>query len=196
MGFFDGGSSESKSYSGLRNDYNNSAFLNVLDRTPNDLNFLVNRLQKDVSSPLPSFNLNPQGFLPQQMEGVNTLGANLFGNVSSNYASRGLSSPANVSGVVGSALKQAAPQLMPIIGQNVRDSILIPETVKQQRFASLQNAMNLYPSLLGSSSSSSMQGPNILAQNLAQWTNPNAYANLISSLGSLGGGGAPKAQMY
>lgn len=181
MGLFSAPKQQSDSYSGLRAPGNDGAFKALLGRTPSDMGFLVDRLQDQARAPV-FFNLNADGLLPQQTSGVNTLGRNLFSSISSNYAGRGLMAPDNVAGVIGSAVREASPQLMNMIGQNVRDSILIPEAVRQGRFAQLQNAMGLYPALLGSESHSTSSGGGIgynfanqAGTNLAQWLNPQTW---------------------
>ena len=185
MGFFSGGKSESRSdaFSGLRGT-DMSGYNALLARTPGDVNFLTNRLQAQVDQN--PFTLNSQGFLPEQMAGVNMLGKNMFADVASNYAGRGLTNPQNISGVVGSALASASPQLMGMIQQNVFGN----ETAKQNRFQMLQNAMNLYPSLLGQESHTTQKttAPGIgftFANSLA-----SSLGNTIGSLGKGGEGGA------
>lgn len=191
MGFFDGGSSSysSDSFSGLRSR-DNDAFNKIANRTPGDYNFLQNNLQSWAKSPIPGLNLGADGLLAEQRAGVNTLGQNLFSAVSGNYAKMGLMNPQNVSGVIGSAVTQASPGLLDLIGSNVRDSILMPEQIKQNRFAALNNAMSAVPGLLGQESH--MTGrttspgigytfgnsfANTLGQGLAQWFSPNTSGN-------------------
>lgn len=189
MGFFDGGSSEQNQYSGLRAPgwENYGAFKGVLDRTGGaggDYGFLIDSLKGQIGT---APKVNSSGFFDQQMEGVNVFGRNLFNNISSNYAGRGFLSPESVSGVIGSAVREASPQLMGMVGQNV----LSADAMAQNRFGALNQALQLAPALLGSESHSKQEGPNLLAQNVAQWTNPNSYANLIQAVGSLKGGATP-----
>lgn len=181
MGLFSGGKSESRSdaYSGLRGT-DMSGYNALLARTPGDVNFLTNRLQKQVDEN--PFTLNAQGFMPEQMAGVNMLGKNMFADVSANYAARGLNSPGNISGVVGSALAAASPQLMGMVQQNV----LGLEQAKQNRFQMLQNAMNLYPSLLGQESHTLQKTS---APGIGYVFGSSLANTLGQTLGSLGGGG-------
>jgi hypothetical protein len=117
------------------------------------------------------FQINAQGFMPEQMAGVEMFGKNMFNDVSANYASRGLNSPANINGVIGSAVAAAAPQLMGMAQQN----LVANENAAQGRFAQLNQAMQLYPSLLGNEqhSSSKTTAPGM------GYTFGNSFANTL-----------------
>jgi hypothetical protein len=190
MGFFSGGKSEQRTdaFSGLRgNDM--SGYNALLARTPGDVNFLTNSLQDRTRNTNP-FNLNSQGFMASQMEGVNQLGKNMFADVSSNYAMRGLSNPQNVSGVVGSALTQASPALMGMIQQNE----VANQNEVSNRFAALNQAMQLYPGLLGQESHSvqkttSPQLGYTLGSSFFNTLGSKAAESLFNA-GSAGAGGA------
>lgn len=153
MGFFSGGKSESRSdaFSGLRGS-DMSGYNQLLARTPGDVNFLTNSLQDRTKDTNP-FQLNSQGLMAGQMEGVNTLGRNMFADLSSNYASRGLNNAENISGVVGSALREASPALMSLIQSNT----VANANEVNNRFGALNQAMQLYPALLGHEQHSSQK---------------------------------------
>lgn len=186
MGFFSGGKSyqNSESFSGLRvkkgTGDDNTAFNSLLYRTPGDLNFTVDALKARTQDTNP-FQLNSQGFMASQMEGVNQFGKNMFNDVSSNYAGRGFLAPENVAGVIGSAVTNASPQLMQQIYQNQAGN----QAVQSDRFNQLNQALSLYSGLLGGQSQS--QGTttsngigfnfaNQLGSNLAQWANPSTFS--------------------
>lgn len=185
MGFFSGGksTSTSDSFSGLRG-YDMSGYNALMGRTPGDVNFLTNRLQDRVGNSNP-LGLNSQGFTPEQMQGVNVFGQNLFNNVSGNYASRGFTSPENINGVIGSAVTQATPQLMSMIGTNQMNN----QQLVGNRFDQLQNAMNLYPQLLGGQThqTSTTTAPGLgytfgssVANGLGNFFNPQTYTGATS----------------
>jgi hypothetical protein len=190
-GFFDSGGSSSNQYSGLRADgwQYRDTFDKVHRQAGDDAMFLSDRTRNLVNSANPFDNLI-NGFTSGQLEGVNRLGANLFNNVSSNYASRGLMNPNNISGVVGSAVREAAPGLMSLVGENLKNQ----EAIRQGRLGVMQGNVNLFQGLLGSEGHSKTGGTNLLAGSVAKWADPNSYANLISSLGGGGGGGQSGAQ--
>lgn len=178
MAFFNDESNQSSSsYSGLRMPWSDSAYRSVVDMVPQNLDFAFNRIKKQIDSPVPQLNSN--GFFDSQMEGVNVFGRNLFNNISSNYANRGLLAPDNVAGVIGSAVREAAPTLMGQISQNM----LIPEQIKQNRFGSLINTLGLVPGFLGgqSTSSGSSSGTNVLSS----WATPEGLKAAGSAFGGV-----------
>lgn len=85
-------------------------------------------------SPAPVVPLLPSGFLPQQLEGVQTLFRDAIGRASGMGAARGRLTPEATGGIFGSALQNILPQLLSMIQENVLKSIFMPEQVRQNRF--------------------------------------------------------------
>lgn len=173
MGFFSGGSttSTSDSYSGLRGTKH---FNTLAGRLAGGFGSGLQIAQDRVNDTNP-FQLNAQGLTGAQSAAFNTLGKNLFSDVSSNFAGRGMLSPENVSGVIGSSLTQAAPQLLQQIFQNQMGN----QSVMSDRFSALSNLLNTGTGLAGSEShsTSTTKGPNLLGGALAgaigKWASPD-----------------------
>lgn len=149
-GFFSGGNSYSTndSYSGLSRPEFNTERASVGKGAAGDYSFLSNAGRDYFNSPMPT--LNPNGFYDAQMQGVNQFGKQLFSNVSGDYAGRGFLSPDNVSGVIGSAVTQASPQLMQQIASNIQQD----QALKTNKFQPLLNLLGTAPSLIGGESHS------------------------------------------
>lgn len=173
MGFFSGGSttSTSDSYSGLRGT---KFFKPLAQQLGSGFDFGIN-LAKQRAGETNPLGLNAQGLTDAQSTAFNTLGRNLFSDVSSNFAGRGMLSPENVSGVIGSSLTQAAPQLLQQIFQNQMGQ----QSVLSDRFGALSNLLNTGTGLAGSEShsTSTTKGPNLLGGALAgaigKWASPD-----------------------
>jgi len=181
MGLFSGGQSRStsESFSGLRGT---GYFNPTVKSTGSGYTFGLD-LAKQRAGETNPFQLNASGLTAAQQNAFNTLGQQMFGNVSSNYASRGFLSPENVSGVVGSSLQQVAPQLMGQVFQNQMGQ----QQVLSDRFGQLREMLNTGTGLLGTQSKteSTQRGPNMLGSALAEgigsWTNLNSYANMVKA---------------
>jgi hypothetical protein len=145
MGFFSGGktTSTSDSYSGFSRPQLYDQLTSTGKAAGGDYSFLSNAGRDYFNSPMPT--LNPNGFFDAQTAGVNELARQMFGNVSGDYASRGLLTPDNLGGVVGSAVTAAAPNLMSLIASNIQQQ----EAMKANRFQPLLNTLSTAPSLLG-----------------------------------------------
>lgn len=118
------------------------------------------------------------GLFKQQEGFADAFAKQLFSGVSGSAAARGQMSPFNVPGIVGSALTKAAPTLLPLIGQNLQNAMVVPETIRTQRF---QNAMSPLQALIAGLGSSS-QG-----SSFSESSGMGANANF--SFGGGGGGG-------
>lgn len=184
MGFFSGGSttSTSDSFSGLRGTKQFKPFAGELaGGFTTGLNFAKGRLQD--TNP---FQLNTStGLTAPQQAAFNTLGQNLFSDISSNFAGRGFLSPDNVSGVIGSSLTQAAPQLLHQVFQNQ----VANESAVSDRFGALRSLLDTGTGLAGSEthSTSVTKGPNLLGQAVSGWANPAQLGQFMSGLGNLAG---------
>lgn len=173
MGFFSGGSttSTSDSYSGLRGT---KLFKPLTKQLGSGFDFGMGVAKNRVNDMNP-LGLNASGLTDAQSSAFNTLGKNLFSDVSSNFASRGMLSPENVSGVIGSSLTQAAPQLL----QQIFNNQMGQQSVLSDRFGALSNLLNTGTGLAGSEShsTSTTKGPNLLGGALAgaigKWASPD-----------------------
>lgn len=156
MGFFSPSKQSSYSYqtSGLRDIESPGAYMALMNRTPGDFTFALDNLQNRADSGGNILGLSNQGLMNAQLQGVDTLGRQAFNQASSNFALRGFNRPENIGGVVGSALTALSPQLMSLVGQNVLNN----QQLQSNRFAQLQDMMNLYPDLLGGKQFSSGSG--------------------------------------
>jgi hypothetical protein len=127
-----------------------------------------------------------------QMKAFNTLGQNLFSNVSSNFAGRGFMSPDNVTGVLGSSLTQAAPQLMQQVFQNQMGN----QSVMSDRFGALRGLLDTGTGLAGSQTKSHSQTKagdmlgSAMAGAIGKWASPDWMVSLVNGSGSGGGGGS------
>lgn len=188
MGFFSGGgtTSTSESFSGLRGTKQFTPLATQLGTGfKTGLDFTTNRL-KDTNP----FGLGANGLTAAQTTGFNKLADNLFSQFSGSGAARGMLSPENVGAIGGSALTQAAPQLLQQILQNQVAS----EGAVQDRFGALRGLLDTGTGLAGQQSKSHSQtkGPNILAQAVAGWVNPaqlGSFLQGVSSVASAGKGG-------
>lgn len=128
---FGGGASESEqaSESGVSLENRKLAFEPVFDFAKR-LGMTGTNL---FESPAPVIPLNAQGFLPQQMEGVQTLFRDAISRASGMGGARGRLSPENTGAIFGSALQNISPLLLQMISENVLKSIFMPEQVRQNR---------------------------------------------------------------
>lgn len=189
MGFFSGGgtTSTSESYSGLRGT---DQFKPLSERLGSGFTFGMNTAQDRVNDANP-LGLESNGLTRAQMDAFNTLGKNLFSGVSSNFAGRGFLSPDNVTGVLGSSLTQAAPQLMNQVFQNQMGN----QSVMSDRFSALRALLDTGTGLAGSQTKihSQTKGGDLLGGAMAgaigKWASPDWMVDLVGNLNKGGGGG-------
>lgn len=189
MGFFSGGgtTSTSESFTGLRGT---DQFKPLSERLGSGFTFGMDTAQNRVNDANP-LGLGMNGLTDAQMSAFNTLGKNLFSGVSSNFAGRGFLSPDNVTGVVGSSLTQAAPQLMNQVFQNQMGN----QSVMSDRFAALRGLLDTGTGLAGSQTKSHSQtkGGDMLGSAMAgaigKWASPDWMVNAAGAMSGGGGGG-------
>ena len=145
------------------------------------------RLGSYYSQPIPS--TNAMGFFPEQMNAVDQLMSRYFGKTSSNYALQGMYNPQATSAVAGSALTQALPSLLQMIGQN----IFMPEQIRAQRTGAVNPFLAQLIGALGTTGMTQATGA-VQAAGQA----PNPLLGLIGGLGTgigygLGGRGQTSA---
>jgi hypothetical protein len=179
MGFFSGGgtTSTSESYSGLRGT---DQFKPLAERLGSGFNFGIDTAQNRVGNENP-LGLGANGLTDAQMNAFNTLGKNLFSGVSSNFAGRGFLSPDNVTGVLGSSLTQAAPQLMQQVFQNQMGN----QSVMSDRFSALRGLLDTGTGLAGQTKGGDMLGQ-AMAGAIGKWASPDW---MVDTLGAMSGGG-------
>lgn len=190
MGFFSGGgtTSTSESYTGLRGT---DQFKPLSERLGSGFTFGMDTAQRRVGDENP-LGLGTNGLTGAQMDAFNTLGKNLFSGVSSNFAGRGFLSPDNVTGVLGSSLTQAAPQLMNQVFQNQMGN----QSVMSDRFGALRGLLDTGTGLAGSQTKTHSQTKggdmlgSALAGSIGKWASPDWMVNLVNGSGSTGGGGS------
>lgn len=187
MGFFSGGgtTSTSESYSGLRGT---DQFKPLAQRLGSGFQFGMDTAQQRVGDVNP-LGLGANGLTDAQNAAFNTLGKNLFSNVSGSYANRGFLSPESVSGVIGSSLTQAAPQLMNQIYQNQMGQ----QSVLSDRFSALRGLLDTGTGLAGSETKSQSRTTSgnmlggALAGAIGKWASPDWIVNLAGSASPSGG---------
>lgn len=189
MGFFSGGgtTSTSESYSGLRGT---DQFKPLSERLGSGFQFGMDTAQNRVNDANP-LGLGANGLTDAQNLAFNTLGKNLFSNVSGSFANRGFLSPESVSGVIGSSLTQAAPQLMGQVFQNQMGN----QSVLSDRFSALRGLLDTGTGLAGSQTKSHSQtkGGDMLGSAMAgaigKWASPDWMVNAMGAMSGGGGGG-------
>lgn len=185
MGFFSGGgtTSTSESFSGLRGTrFARPLFKDISSGFSTGIDFAKGRL-----SDTNPFGLDRStGLTAPQMAGFNTLANTLFSQFSGSGAARGMLSPENVGAIGGSALTQAAPQLLGQIFQNQ----LASEQAVGDRFGALRALLDTGTGLAGqqSKSTSVTKGPNLLGQAVSGFANPAQLGQFFGGLGQLAGG--------
>lgn len=109
---------------------------------------------------LPQFQFSEKfpGLFKQQEGFADAFAKQLFSGVSGSAAARGQLTPFNVPGIVGSALTKAAPALLPMIGQNLQTAMVVPETIRTQRFNNALSPLQALVAGLGSQSSQMSSG--------------------------------------
>lgn len=178
MGFFSGGKTTSESYSGLRGT---DQFAPLTRQLGSGFQFGMDTARQRVSD-LNPLGLNASGLTDAQMNAFNTLGKNLFSGVSSNYAGRGFVSPDNITGVLGSSMTQAAPQLIDQVFKNQMGQ----QSVLSDRFGALRGLLDTGTGLAGSESRSVTKGPNMLGGALAgaigKWASPDWMVDTLKAV--------------
>lgn len=147
------------------------------------IKFGIPQLTARFANPVPT--PNAQGFLPEQMNAVNTLMSQAVGGMSSNFAQRGMLNPGHNEAVAGSALTQALPSLLPIISNNMQYG----EQASSQRMSDLDNFIQMMTGAAGGSAKavSGATGPE------PPGIGYNFLNSLASSFGTrLGGGSGAK----
>lgn len=184
MGFFSGGKTTSESFSGLRGT---DQFKPLTGQLGSGFQFGMDTARQRVSDMNP-LGLNDSGLTDAQMNAFNTLGKNLFSGVSSNFAGRGFLSPDNVTGVLGSSLTQAAPQLMNQVFQNQMGN----QSVMSDRFGALRGLLDTGTGLAGQQTKTHSQtkGPDLLGQAMAgaigKWASPDWMIDAAKAASSAG----------
>jgi hypothetical protein len=181
MGFFSGGktTSESQSFSGLRGT---DQFKPLSRQLGSGFQFGMDTARQRVGDMNP-LGLNASGLTDAQMNAFNTLGKNLFSGVSSNFAGRGFVSPDNITGVLGSSMTQAAPQLMDQVFKNQMGQ----QSVLSDRFGALRGLLDTGTGLAGqeSRSTSTTTSGNMLGGALAgaigKWASPDWMVNAFKA---------------
>ncbi len=105
---------------------------------------------------VPQFNMsqNIPGLFKEQEGAANAFANKMFANASAGGALRGQFSMNNTPGIVGSAITNMGATLLPMISQNLKDSMLIPETIRTQRFNNVMSPLQALIAGLGSTSTS------------------------------------------
>lgn len=132
------------------------------------------------NSPIPQFNMisSIPGLFQEQEGAANAFANKMFAKASAGGALRGQFSQNNTPGLVGSAITNMGATLLPIIGQNLQNQMLIPEQIRTQRF---QNAMSPLQALVaGLGGSGQSAGPGL------------GYTGANMFMGGLFGGGGEK----
>jgi hypothetical protein len=117
-------------------------------------------MERLEGQPLPQFQFSQTmpGLFQEQEGWANAFANQLFNKTSSSAAARGQMSPFNLPAVVGSALTKAAPQILPMIAQNLQTAALMPEQIFAQRTQNVMSPLQALVAGLGSGSSSSSVG--------------------------------------
>ena len=122
-------------------------------------------LMNFVRSQTPSFNTGRYGVAEEFDPAIEMLGNNMFNKASGNAAAKGFVSPGNLEGVIGSAVREAAPQLAQLADSAAQRRLFGPDQIMAQRFGTGQNFLTALSQLLGGSASgnSSSFGFNVSA---------------------------------
>jgi hypothetical protein len=136
-------------------------------------------------APIPQFNPGKFGVAAEFDPAIETLGNNMFGKASSTAGARGFLSPENLGGVIGSAVRQAAPQMAQYADSAANRKLFGPDQIMAQRYGNVTNIFDVIARLLGGSGSS-MSSSNSLG-----FAMPGGAMG--SPSGGGGGGGGPKA---
>lgn len=146
------------------NSFSNSGFMSGSDKefaSKTGVNGLANLFTSadDLyrNKAIPQFNMSQKipGLFQEQEGAATAFANNLFGKASAGGALRGQFSPNNTPGIVGSAITNMGSTLFPIISQNLKDNMLIPEQIRTQRFQNVMSPLQVLINGLGSQSNSS-----------------------------------------
>lgn len=104
------------------------------------------------NQPIPQFNMssNIPGLFQEQEGAANAFANKMFANASAGGALRGMFSPNNTPGIVGSAITNMGATLLPMISQNLQNQMLIPEQIRNQRFTNVMTPLQALIAGLGS----------------------------------------------
>lgn len=143
-------------------------------------------LSKRASTPFEMPVLGSNGLYETQQGAFKSAMDQALSYFSGNAASRGFLNPNATGTIIGSAMQNVLPGLMPLIGNQTEQQKLAPENVTQSRIAQLLQMISQYPGLLGSQGTSvqSSQGTS---------TGAGLGYNLLGNFTSGVGVGAGKA---
>lgn len=108
-----------------------------------------------MNAPMPSFDLGKYGVASEFDPAIETLGNNMFSKASSTAGARGMLSPENLLGVIGSGVRQAAPQLAQFADSAAQRRLFGPDQIMAQRYGTANNFLTTLSQLLGGSGSQS-----------------------------------------
>ena len=118
---------------------------------------------------------NIPGLFQEQEGAANAFAKKMFANASAGGALRGQFSMENTPGLVGSAITNMGATLLPMISQNLKDRVLMPEQIRAQRYQNVMTPLQALVSGLGSSATS--------------YSSASGYHGGMSIGGGQGGGG-------
>lgn len=152
------------------------------------LSGLSNTANSQLGEPIPRFQFSQTtpGLFKEQEGWANAFANQLFNKTSGSAAARGQLSPFNTPAIVGSALTKAAPTILPLIGQNLQNAMVIPETIRTQRF---QNAMSPLQALIAGLGSYSSGSSSSFGQSTGSGSGFGVGGGLSIGSGGSGGGG-------
>jgi hypothetical protein len=110
---------------------------------------------QQLFAPVPQLNPGKYGVAAEFDPAIETLGNNMFGRASSTAGARGFLSPENLGGVIGSAVRQAAPQMAQYADSAAERRLFGPDKIMASRYGTVNNIFDVIARLLGSSGSSS-----------------------------------------
>lgn len=108
----------------------------------------------------PQFNMSQRfpGLFAEQEGAANAFANNMFSKASASAALQGKMSPMAVPGIVGSAITNMGATLFPMISDNLKNAMLIPEQIRTQRFNNVMSPLQALIAGLGSTSSGTSSG--------------------------------------
>lgn len=157
--FFSSGGSKQEQNSGFQMNDKNAASKYAANRAMD----LGNMAYGDLQSAVPHFTMSSSipGLFKEQEGAANVFANKMFANASAGGALRGQYSMNNTPGVVGSAITNMGSTLLPLISNNLQQSMLLPEQIKAQRYQNAMTPLQALVSGLGSSGSAQQSGPGL-----------------------------------
>ena len=109
---------------------------------------------------IPQFNMSKSmpGLFDEQVGAMDAYAKKMFANASAGGALRGGVSINNTPAIVGSAITNMGSTLLPIISNNLKDNMLLPEQIRTQRFNNVMSPLQALIAGLGSKSEQHSQG--------------------------------------